>query len=269
MHAAGPLALLEDLGRPGRAALGVSPSGAADRAALRQANRLVGNPETAAAVETMLGGLQVSSAADLWVVVTGPQTQLWVGDAPVGSHRSVRLPAGAQLRIDPPPVGLRSYLAVRGGIAVPTVLGSRSRDVRAEIGPPPLRAGDVLPVGRPHRALPAADYAPPRPFRGPLAVLPGPRRDRFEAAALDVLLGSTWTVEADSDRTALRLAGPELRLRDRSELALRGTAPRGRPGAPRGAADGLRARPPGHRRLSRPCGLDPRCQRRRRAAAPR
>ena len=90
----GPLALVEDLGRPGYAHLGVSPSGAADRSALKGANRLVGNPEDFAAIEVLLGGLAVVAEQPLWVAVTGAPTTLMINGRSDASHRALHLRPG-------------------------------------------------------------------------------------------------------------------------------------------------------------------------------
>jgi biotin-dependent carboxylase-like uncharacterized protein len=222
VEATGPLTLLQDLGRPGQAHLGVSPSGAADRAAHRLANRLVGNDEGAATLEVTLGGLAVRAAATLFVAVTGAPTTLHLDDVPTASHATVVLRAGSRLVVEPPPRGLRSYLAVRGGIAVPPVLGSRSRDVLAGLGPPPLAVGDALPVGSPTAPLPDAERAPVPTPPAALAVRPGPRLDWFAEDAWSVLVGSAWTVTSDVDRVAVRLSGPTLSRAVTGELASEG-----------------------------------------------
>lgn len=216
----GPLALIEDLGRPGLGAMGVGRSGAADGVSLRLANRLVGNREGAAAVEFVLGGLAVRFRRTATVALTGAVADVRVdGDsgglggrgAAFNAPFSVR--AGEVLRVGRPARGLRGYLAVRGGLGVPPVLGSRSWDSLARIGPPPLRTGDLLPLGDDHDGEPFVDVAP---VAGPageaaLRVLAGPRADRFAADALTVLFGSEYEVTAESDRIGLRLAGPALR----------------------------------------------------------
>jgi biotin-dependent carboxylase-like uncharacterized protein len=226
VDATGPLALVQDLGRPGCASVGVSPSGAADRCGLRLANRLVGNPEEEAAIEVTFGGLEVSVDALTWVAVAGAPTQLRVDGVPTASHTSIALRPGSRLRVEPPVRGLRSYLAVRGGLDVPATLGSRSTDVLSGLGPPPLRAGQRLAVGRPRQPLPDADQAPCGPPTTTLTVLPGPRRDWFTDAAWAALVEGSWTVTNDSNRVAVRLEGPLLeRLRDDelpSEGLLRG-----------------------------------------------
>ena len=153
VEATGPLATVQDLGRPGLSHLGVSPSGAADRAAHRLANRLVGNPEGDATIEVTLGGLSVRATATHWVAVTGAPTTVLVNDRPTGSHGLIALPTGDRLTVLPPTYGVRSYLAVRGGITVEPVLGSRATDLLSGLGPA-AAAGRGRAAGR--RRRPAA-----------------------------------------------------------------------------------------------------------------
>lgn len=212
----GPLTLVEDLGRPGCAAVGVPPSGALDPGALRLANRLVGNDEGAAGLETTLGGLVLRARGPVVVAATGAPVGLVV-DGPAGrrSHgpgAPVRVPAGALLRVEPPRHGLRAWLAVRGGLDVPLVLGSASTDLLSGLGAP-LAAGDELAVGEaPSRPVPAVGAAPlPGP---PAAVVTlravlGPRDDWFAPDALAALPGP-WTVDERADRVGVRLHGPTL-----------------------------------------------------------
>ncbi|MGA5425751.1 biotin-dependent carboxyltransferase family protein [Streptomyces koyangensis] len=222
--APGPLATVQDLGRPGLAAMGVGASGAADRSALRLANRLVGNPEGAAAVEATLGGLAVRALRPVTVAVTGAPAPL-----STGAVRSViQLAEGERLELGTPLAGLRSYLAVRGGITVPEVLGSRSRDVLAALGPPPLAPGDVLPAGPAPASFPCVGLAPVRtPFGGEpeLRVALGPRDDWFTPEAVRRLLAGPWTVGAASDRVGMRLEGPALERAVGGELPSEGMVP--------------------------------------------
>ena len=175
----GALALVQDLGRPGWAATGVGRSGAADRAALRLANRLVANPEGAAGIEVVFGGLVVRAHSLLTVALTGAPAPVDIDGTPVGPHAVLTLRPGQVVRLGMPPTGLRSYLAVRGGIAVEPVLGSRSTDVLAELGPPRLAAGTLLPIG-PEPATSRSSTSPP--FAPPggtvlLHAVRGPRAD--------------------------------------------------------------------------------------------
>ncbi|WP_067567860.1 5-oxoprolinase subunit C family protein [Nocardia acidivorans] len=210
----GPLATIQDLGRPGWFDSGVGIAGAADRASLRLANRLVGNPEDAAAIEVLLGGLELLADQHLTVAVTGAAAPAAVDGRPVGPASVLEIEEGQRLRLGFAVSGLRSYVAVRGGIAVPPVLGSRSRDTLSGIGPDPLRAGDVLPVGPPPREYPIVDVAPvPPPGSGLLTVrvVPGPRDDWFTRPA--ALFEGEWLISSETDRIGARLdrrRGPNL-----------------------------------------------------------
>lgn len=229
----GPHALLEDLGRPGRADLGVAPSGAMDRGALRRANGFVGNPAGAAAIETALGGLRLRARGHLTLAVAGAPVSLTIirsdeereapFDVPFALSDGEELVVGAAVR------GVYSYLAVRGGLEAAAVLGSASRDVLAGLGPEPLTAGAVLPIGS--RIAGAVDpwAAPGDPLAASddevwLDVVPGPRDDWFAPAALAAFCDQDWVVTARSNRVGLRLDGAQLleRLRD-GELPSEGT----------------------------------------------
>lgn len=206
--APGPLTLVEDLGRPGSSGIGVGRSGAADRSALRLANRVLANPVDAAALEVTLGGLEVEVLeGPLWLCVTGAPAPVTVGSRAVGPSAVVAAPTGAVVRLGTPPTGLRSYLAVRGGIDVPAVLGSRSHDVLAGLGPPPLREGDELAVGPPPQELPHVDHLPTSAVDDQvvLRVVRGPRDEWVREA--DVLVRTAWTASERSNRVGIRLAG--------------------------------------------------------------
>jgi biotin-dependent carboxylase-like uncharacterized protein len=225
--ASGALATVQDLGRPGWAAIGVTRSGAADRGAHALANRLVGNRPEAATVEVTAGGLRVRADRAHLVAVTGAPAPLRVDGRPAPLDAPFTLRAGAVLTLGIPPVGLRSYLAVRGGAAVGPVLGSRSTDTLSGLGPAPLRAGDELPVGDLAGEEPVVDVAPvARPAAQPvLRVLPGPRPDRLVPDAWALLTSARWTVGAASDRVGLRLTGPALRRAGDGELPSEGLVP--------------------------------------------
>jgi biotin-dependent carboxylase-like uncharacterized protein len=207
--APGPLATVQDGGRPGWAALGVPRSGVFDRGAARLANRLVGNPVDAAVLEATFGGLAVRALEAVTVALTGAM-------CPGGDFGVARsLPAGSTLSLGTPRTGLRSYLAVRGGVAVEPTLGSCSTDLLSGLGPRPLQPGDRLPVGGAPRALPSGATAATRPDAGPFRFAVAPRADWFRSEALDLLADGVWTVRSDSDRIGVRLDGPALpRSRD-------------------------------------------------------
>ncbi|GAA5060320.1 biotin-dependent carboxylase-like uncharacterized protein [Thermocatellispora tengchongensis] len=221
----GPYATVQDLGRTGYAHLGVPRSGAADPRALTLANRLVGNPEGHAGIELTLGGARLRFAAPAWIAVTGAPCPLTLSGRAAGMCAPLWAPAGAELRVGVPARGLRTYVAVRGGLAVAPVLASRSTDSLSGLGPPPLRAGDVLPVGPPGGLGPivvdAAPYAPP-PERPALRVIPGPRDDWFTPDALDLLCGAPYEVSPHSNRVGVRLRGPALARSRGGELPSEG-----------------------------------------------
>lgn len=211
--APGLLATVQDQGRPGHAAEGVSPSGAADRGALRTGNRLVGNAESAAGIEITLGGFHAVALTDLWFATTGAWGALDVDGRAADPYEAHPWPAGTELRVGAFAHGTRGYLAIRGGVAAPRVAGSRSADTLARIGPPPLRAGDELVLADDLAGdVPPVDLHPwgPPPDAVELPLAPGPRADWFAPAALDTLFGAVWTVSAQADRVGIRLDGPPL-----------------------------------------------------------
>lgn len=225
--APGPLATVQDHGRPGWAGIGVTASGAADRAAHDLANRLVGNRPAAATVEATAGGLRLRAEGSALVAVTGAPVPLAVDGRPAPCNAPLSLRPGQVLSLGPPAVGLRSYVAVRGGIDVPPVLGSRSTDTLSGLGPGRLAAGDRLPVGVAVGGEPVVDVAPvaPPPREPVLRVLPGPRRDWLDPAAWVALVRDDWTVTAHSDRVGLRLDGPRLDRARGGELPSEGLVP--------------------------------------------
>src|SRR3954469_2636965 len=184
----GPLALIEDLGRPGMAHMGVGRSGAADRRSHALANRLVANPGDCATIEVTFGGFSARvRGGDVAIAVTGADTDPAVNGVPFGTNSIHYAHDGEVISLGAPHSGLRSYLAVRGGIDVSPVLGSRSYDVMSAIGPLPLRPGDVLPVGVHSTEFPELDQAPVAAIEDEvleLRVVPGPRDDWLVDPAL-------------------------------------------------------------------------------------
>jgi KipI family sensor histidine kinase inhibitor len=221
--------MLEDLGRPGYAALGVAGSGALDRGSCRQANRLVGNPPGAAVVESLFGGLVLEARSELVLAVTGAPAPLAV-TSPGGTRRSVDtcapflLRAGETLAVGAPAEGLRTYTAVRGGWEAAPVLGSRSTDVLSGLGPGPLARGGFLRAGTaPGSAVgnPELPSTVSRP--AVLRIVPGPRADWFAEGEPARLCAARWTVTPQSNRVGLRLEGPALRRVEAGELPSEGT----------------------------------------------
>jgi biotin-dependent carboxylase-like uncharacterized protein len=223
---AGPLTTVQDLGRPGLASLGVPESGALDPRALKLANRLVGNPEEAPGLEVTFGGLRLTARRPVVLAVTGAPVSVTVDGAAAGLGCAVPVPAGSTVRLGSPRYGVRSYLALRGGVLADEVLGSASTDLLAGIGAP-LADGDDLDVGAaPDTEVPVVDAVPLSTPTGEelvLRVVLGPRDDWFTDEAVELLLDSEWTVESRSNRIGIRLTGPTLQQRRKRELPSEGT----------------------------------------------
>ena len=236
VRATGLLTVFQDLGRHGQARQGVSASGAMDQAALKAANRLVGNASNAAALETVGGGLQLRSVGDNVVAVTGADAVLTLTTADgqrwsVPRYEPVALADGDMLAVGQPTAGARCYLAVRGGFAEAPVMGSCATDTLAHVGPAPVAVGDWLAVQpAPATSVVAAPELPPADLptleqEVVLDVVMGPRTDWFTPEAIARFASQRWQVTPQSNRVGLRLAG-EVPL-DRAitgELPSEGTA---------------------------------------------
>lgn len=216
----GPFTTVQDAGRPGRAAIGIGRSGACDRRSYALANRLVGNVPGAAVLEVTFGGLVLRAGRELVVATSGARCAgPWPHNAPTF------LRAGEEVRLGQPVTGLRTYVAVRGGLAVEPVAGSRSTDVLSGLGPAMVSAGNRLPVGAATGPMPDVDVAPvadPEAGDALLAITPGPRADWFPGAAWSALLSSAYEVSVDSNRIGLRLEGTGLERRRDGELPSEG-----------------------------------------------
>jgi len=193
---------VQDLGRFGHAHQGVSASGAADAVALRAGNLLVGNAENAPALEMTLVGGAFAFESDTVIALTGSDFgagyPLW---------QAVEIKAGAVVHCGASQSGARCYLAVRGGIDAPRVLGSASTHLLTGIGGRALRSGDILRIGdaavrRPRRA----QAVPQRQTEGVLRVTAGPQADWFG----DALYRNCYIVQEESNRMGLRLRGPAI-----------------------------------------------------------
>lgn len=210
-------ALFQDLGRSGFAGQGVSASGAMDRAALRAANRIVGNDAATAGIEVLGGGFELAAHGNAVLAVTGAQGDVWVSAAAgprwtVPRYAAFAVGPGDRIRIGEPRAGIRSYIAARGGFRVKPVLGSRSTDTLARIGPSPIRRGDRLVVDDPRSPHVVAAVEPDPPClpeagaRVVLDIVLGPRDDWFCAEALHALCAAEWSVTHEADRVGIRLA---------------------------------------------------------------
>ena len=221
VHAPGAFTTVQDLGRPGHGLAGVSRAGAADPVALRLGNRLLGNPEGAAALEmTLIGGsFHFPDGAEVAVTGAGCGVPAWT---------PLRIAPGDTLRLGPMSAVVRSYLCVRGGILVPLVGGSASTHVPGGMGGfegRPLRKGDALQAGPPagpsrRGILPGvlASLAP----RTTIRVTPGLQSGWFSAAARALFLNSEYQVSNDSNRLGIRLEGPPVPLESGGQMITEG-----------------------------------------------
>ena len=227
----GPLTLVQDAGRPGRAALGVGPSGAADARAFALANRLVGNPAALPALELTFGALRVRCDRPVTAAACGAPCPVSISGRTASMASPLYLSAGDVLEIGAPTRGVRTYVALRGGILVDPVLGSCATDVLSGVGPPQIAAGARLRVGTPSGRMPGVDHAPVAPIaREPvLRFMPGPRPAWFVDDVLDTLRGHRYQVESDSNRVAVRLRGEKLRRAIDDELPSEGLIAGGYP----------------------------------------
>ncbi|EEG10058.1 5-oxoprolinase subunit C family protein [Pseudogulbenkiania ferrooxidans] len=218
---------VQDLGRHGLRHLGIGQGGALDMPALRMANRLVGNPEGAAGLEIVLGPVQLRFLRDGWLALTGADFDATLDGAPVWCGWRQAMRAGQVLQLRGCHHGMRAYLAVDGGIAVPEVLGARATDLAAGFGGfagRALQAGDRLPQGAAVALEGRAGSRPPQ-WTPEIRALPGPEYDEFSAAAQDALWTRPWSVTPQSNRMGYRLAGPALERTARHELLSHGVLP--------------------------------------------
>ena len=188
-------------------------AGAADLNSYRLGARLVGNRPGSAAIEYLLGDLEVQVDSPTTLAVTGASGVVRIDGRAVARNVAHYVPAGALISISPAEYGMRGYLSGRGGIDVPPVLGSRSLDTLAGLGPAPLRRGDRVLIGSAVEGCPSYADAVADDIRdGAVEVgyLPGPREDCFTTGAVELLRTATWRVSADVDRVGARLTGPRL-----------------------------------------------------------
>jgi antagonist of KipI len=212
----GMLTTVQDLGRWGHQADGVPVGGPMDVYSHRLANRLVANDDGAAALEITLIGPELEAAGDVVCAVAGAEFELSVGSRPVPSGRAFELAGGSRLRFGRRLAGVRASLAVRGGIDLPEVLGSRSTSIVSRMGPlggRTLAAGDVLPAGRlpPSRMPGTTVYSLPLPRGGArLRALVGPHDRLFTTRAIDQFFSAPFTVTLQANRMGYHLEGPLL-----------------------------------------------------------
>lgn len=210
---AGLLTLFQDLGRPGVGDLGVTPSGAADHAAAATANVAVGNPRGATVLEN-IGGIKLRALTDTVICVTGATARVRLGEMPVHLARPVLVTAGQTVTVGAATVGMRNYVAIRGGIIAESELGSSATDVLSGLGPDPVTTGDVIGVLPRSTGMTDAQLVNPLRVsadsagktRATLRCVLGPRDDWF-GDNISTFLDTEWVVSSDSNRVGLRLSG--------------------------------------------------------------
>ena len=232
----GVLNAVQDGGRRGWLASGISRGGAMDGFALKTANGLVGNDPGAAGIEVQLFPFRVRALTDVLVAVTGADCAATIDDLSMPPWWALPMREGQTLTLRAPRSGVRAYLAVSGGIDVPMQLGSRATDLRGHFGGHEGRAlarGDRLPLGAAGpMALSTAGWgaAPPERRRGgldetPIRVIPAAEHRFFTEDARAALVGSPWCITRDANRMGYRLGGAELALRAPLELFSHGILP--------------------------------------------
>jgi antagonist of KipI len=235
---AGFLTSVQDLGRTGYRQFGVSLAGALDVFALRVANLLVGNDESAAGLEITFGGLRLQVADERIVAWCGGEFDVQIGSRSLPAGHAARLQAREELKFGRPQLGCRAWLAVAGGVDVRVVLGSRSTDLRANFGGfegRTLRDGEAMPLGKwtgsPTPATIISSWTAPHDWVSPpthdpiLRFVRGMDWVRFNASTLQRFTSEAFAVSSDSDRMGVRLDGPELRRDNDVDLISEAVAP--------------------------------------------
>ncbi|MEY2546690.1 MAG: antagonist of KipI [Verrucomicrobiota bacterium] len=229
---AGLLTTVHDLGRTGYRRFGVSLGGALDPHAMRVANLLVGNDESAAGLEITFGGVRIHFVDERLVAWCGGEF-----DVRIPAGHAARMRAGDELAFGQPKCGCRSWLAISGGIDVPVALGSRATDLRAGFGGlegRALRDGDVVPLGQAGHATTAADIsswsAPPEwtqtaAEEPTLRIVRGSEWEAFEGSAHFALTNTHFDITPDSNRMGTRLEGPQLPRKEDVDLTSEAVAP--------------------------------------------
>ena len=212
----GPQTTVQDAGRRGHMRYGIPPSGPVDHRSFVLANRLVGNPDGAAALEFTLMGPRLRAETPCSIAVTGADAPVTLNDAPVPAWTTLALGAGDVVKIGAARGGVRGYVAVAGGIEVPPVLGSRATYLRGRMGGMHgrgLAREDLLPFGAaptPRRRTVPPEARPQWGGEAVLRVVLGPQADRFTEAGIAAFLGSAYEVLPQSDRMGARLNGARI-----------------------------------------------------------
>ena len=215
---------LQDQGRIGYANIAVPTSGAFDQKSHQLANRLIGNFPNACAIESLRGSFEFSTDSELVISATGAPTSVQVDGREHEMFRSIFVPAGSVVSVSPGSIGMRTYLAIRGGIVGNQIMGSSSYDELSQIGTPPIKPGDKFSVENQVAGSITGDYIPGSVITGlntvELEAMPAPRWSGFSNS--DILFTSEYQVTSSVNRVGLRLSGPALVWNSESRLASEG-----------------------------------------------
>lgn len=241
---AGFLTTVQDLGRAGLREFGVSPGGALDPHALRVANLLVGNEQSAAGLEITFGGLRIRFADDRVITWCGGNFEARIGSTSLPAGHPALARSGEDFSIEAPAIGCRAWLAISGGIDVPIVLGSRATDLKAGFGGingRALRDNEEFPLGQNSErskslaetllAERIAPWKPPYHWSNPaqsepvLRFIRGSDADHCTSEAMKIFSQTGFFVSPDSDRMGVRLDGPRLERTSEKDLLSEAVAP--------------------------------------------
>lgn len=219
---------VQDGGRVGYRSVGVCRSGALDLPALRIANLLVGNDQGDAALEIVLGQVSFEFTTNCWFALTGADCQATLDGASVWTGWRKQARAGQRLTLGAPVHGMRSYLAVAGGIDVPVVMGARSTDLGGEFGGfkgRKLCDGDSLSIGHPRSTLNGPQGVRQLLAGNRIRAIPGPEYQQFSDASRLSFWRQPWHLSPDSNRMGYRLQGQPLTRTSSDELLSHGLLP--------------------------------------------
>jgi len=225
---AGLMTSVQDGGRPGWRQFGISLSGALDRPSMRTANLLVGNPESGAVLEIVLGQFKAEFRRAGWFALTGADCQAELDGKPVWTGWRWPVKKGQVLTLGTPVSGMRSYLAIDGGLAIEEMLGSSSTDLKAGFGGwqgRKLQDGDRLPLGKPTRRFTRKAGVRQLLWGNRLRTLPGPEYTAFSHESQEAFWRTPWKLSPQSNRMGYRLQGRELTLDAPREMLSHGLVP--------------------------------------------
>ncbi len=226
--ATGPANTVQDAGRYGLRAMGVSTSGTMDPLARTAANLLLGNDEGAAVLEIQSFPLRLRFTDDCAFALTGAAAPMHLAGLPLPSNSRATGHAGSELVIDRPKLGARCYLALPGGIDVPQVLGSAATHARNGFGG--YQGRDIAPGDKLHCQQARSTQAGIAPAFEPvsrldLRVVPGADLHLFPKDRQDAFWNTNWQITPQSNRSGYRLRGAELTLPEPVSLLSYGLVP--------------------------------------------